>query len=400
MATYAIITGYGGPATRGDTLQLIGTGFGRVVGAAVVDANGNTFPVDHHVDSGYSVTITIPILLADGTYSPVLGTLDNLQSQNQAGPFELTGAAVTPPPRPADPEPVPFPDSPAVLAIRARLRMELGDFEETFQATVQGDGFTRRFDLPAEVVQPASLSVVVANELADGSGYAAPTPLAPTDYTLDARAGVLLLNTPPPNDALVTVTGQHFQFFTDAELGMFIRSAALKHTHNSQDLQVYRDARNFKRYLYTNETVDTISPVEHHAVALLAATEALEVVRTDAAYDIDVVTADGTSLPRTERFRNIGELIAEKRTTYDDLCRQLGVGLNKIEVFTMRRVSRTTGRLVPVYVEREFDDRHPVRPLRVYAPRNLGVTGSGLVQRETYGNGQPVPPYGPLEEPM
>jgi len=383
MALTPVITGYGGPAVRAGTLQLIGSGFGRVSSAFLVDSLGKLFSVDFIVDHGGSVTITIPNLLPDGTYLPVLGTLDNISSQNLAGPFVINGLPASPPPRPPAHDPVPDPDSPALRAIRDRLRLELGDFEETFQAAVQGDGFTRRFDLPAEVVRPESLSVVVATEL-PGGGYSAPVPT--TAYTLDARAGVLLMGTPPVNDAIVTVTGQHYQFFTDLELNTFVRSAALKHAHSSEDLQVYRDARGFKRFLYSNATVDSIGPVEHHAVALLAATEALEVVRTDAAYDIDVTTADGTSLPRSERFRNLGELIAEKRTIYDDLCRQLGVGLSKIEVFTVRRVSLTTGRLVPVYVAREYDDRSPTAPLRVFAPRNLGITGSGFVQRDGRAN--------------
>jgi hypothetical protein len=34
----------------------------------------------------------------------------------------------------------------------------------------------------------------------------------------------------------------------------------------------------------------------------------------------------------------------------------LNVGLHRIEVSTLRRESRTTGRLVPLYVPREFDD--------------------------------------------
>jgi hypothetical protein len=368
-----IITGYGGPIVRADTLQLIGTGFGRVSSAALVDTDGLQWECEFIVDRGTSVTITVPRLLPDGTYIPVLGTLDNIPSQSSAAPLVVPDplAGVIPPRE--QPEPVPDPASPATVAIRKRLRMELGDYQERFQTSVTGDGFTRRFDLPQEVISTTGLSVILTDE--EGN----PVTLAPTDYDLDAQAGVITLPDALAHESTLTMTGVHYQFFTDDELDLFLRSAALKHTHSSEDLQVYRDPDGFKHFLYTNQTVDGLAPVEYHLVALLAATEALEVIQTDVAYDIDVTTAEGTSLPRTERFRNIAQLMATKQAMYDDLAAKLGVGLGRVEVFTLRRVSRTTGKLVPVYVDREYDDvRTP--PLRVFAPRNLGVTGSGFDQ--------------------
>lgn len=372
-----VITGYGGPAYRSDTLALIGSGFGRVTSAALVDMSGRQFECDFIVDRGTSVTITIPSLLPDGTYVPVLGTLDNIPSQSLAAPLVLPdpNAGVVPPR--AVPEPLPDPASPACVAIRKRLRLELGDFEEPFQASVQGDGMTRRFDLPVEVIETVGLTVMTT---APGGN---PVPVALADFQLNTQSGIITLSQPLPDDALLTVTGAHFQFFADAELDGFIRSAALKHTHTDSALQVYRDPNGFKHFLYADATVDTVAPVEYHLLALLAATEALEVIRTDGAYDINVTTAEGTSLPREDRFRNIGELIAAKQATYDSLASKLGVGIGRVEVFTLRRVSRTTGKLVPVYVDREYDDvRTP--PIRVFAPRNTGVGGSGFAQPDPH----------------
>lgn len=375
-----IITAYGGPAVRSDTLQLIGTGFGRVSSVALVDVSTqDQYECEFIVDRGNSIHLTVPKLLPDGTYIAVCGTLDNTASQNTAGTLVVPDPLpVIPPPPAPPPDPVPDPASPAHVAIRDRLRLELGDFEEGFQASVEGDGFTRRFDLPEEVISNDGLSVVLTPE--SGS----PTTLVEgTDFTMDYRAGRITLTDPPADDAVITITGQHYQFFTDDELALFIRSAALKHTHNSDSLSVYRDLDGFKHYLYADQTVDTLGPVEYHAVALLAATEALEVIQTDAAYDIDVTTAEGTSLPRAERFANIGTLIATKRAIYDDLCNKLGVGLGRVEVFTVRRVSRTTGRLVPVYLPQEYDEvRMP--PVRVYSPRNLGATGTAVVQPDPH----------------
>lgn len=376
-----IITAYGGPAVRSDTLQLIGSGFGRVSSVAMVDTSTqDQFECDFQVDTGSSIHLSVPRLLPDGTYIVVCGTLDNAVSQNTAGTLVVPDPLpVVPPPPPAPPEPVPDPASSAHVAIRDRMRLELGDFQEGFQASVQGDGLTRRFDLPEEVISASGLSVMVTPP-----NGGSPAPLAEnTDWTMDYRAGIITLVSPLANDAVLTVTGQHFQFFTDDELALFIRSAALKHTHNEQSLQVYRDLNGFKHYLYSDQTVDTLPPVEYHPVALLAAIEALEVIQTDAAYDIDVTTAEGTSLPRAERFTNISSLIAAKQARYDDICQKLGVGLGRIEVFTVRRVSRTTGRLVPVYLPQEYDEvRMP--PVRVYAPRNLGATGTAVVQPDPH----------------
>lgn len=384
MSTIPIITGYGGEPVRADTLLVVGSGFGRVSSAALLDGDGRQWMCAFQVGAGDWLHLTIPQLLPYGDYLPTLGTLDNTVSQNLAGVISVPILDAPPPRERVDPEPVPDVASPTMVAIRKRVRLEIGDFEEGFQSSVQGDGFNRRFDLPVEVIDPTTISVVLQLE-ADG------VPSFVETYDLDATAGVLTLPEPPPNDSILTVAGRHHQFFTDAELDLFIRSAALKHTHNSEDLQVYRDVNGFKRFLYTNQTVDSIPPVEHHLVALLSAIEALEVIRTDATYDIDVTTAEGTSLPREERFRNLGELIATKQVKYDELAQKLGVGLGRIEVFTVRRVSRTTGKLVPVIVAREFDDvRTP--PLRVFAPRNKGITGSGFAQpdpRMYYGSGGP-----------
>lgn len=382
MAMIPVITGYGSEPVRADTVQLIGNNFGRVSSVALVDGSGNQYQCDFHVDSGWSIHFTIPRLIPEGSYVPVIGTLDNMASQNLAGPLVLPLLNTTPPLPPPDHEPVPDPASPDTLIILKRLRMEIGDFEESFQASVQGDGFARRFDLPEEVITPTGLQVTLALE--DDHGYHPPVIIPEANYTLEATAGIITMATPPPNDSILTVTGKHHQFFTDEELILFIRSAALKHTHSAEELLVYRDANGFKRFLYSNQTVDGVNPVEHHAIALLAAIEALEVIRSDATYDINTVTSDGTSLPREDRFRNLGELIATKQARYDDLCQKLGVGLGRIEVFTLRRVSRTTGRLVPVYVSREYDDRR-LPPLRVFAPRNLGVTGGGFTKLDPRG---------------
>lgn len=388
MSMQPIITAFDTPVQQGQTLHLVGTGFGRVVGVVLVDVAGKQWEVDHQLDTGYSIHAYIPPLLPAGVYYPLLNTLDGTQSINQAGNITLP-LSPTPSINPSVvfTDPTPISTSPAMGLVRDRLRLEIGDSSSYFQTSVQADGFSTQFTLPVGVI--TTMTVVQTLETGQRSVLN-----ASTDYTVDSRSGTVSMNPaalPPPNDATLTFTGMNNQFYSDAELDLFIHSAALKHTHSAETLQRYIDSNGFRQYLYSDATVDTIAPVEYHPLALLAAIEALEVIRSDIAYDIDVSTAEGTSLPRTQRFRNVAVMIETKQAKYDELCAMLGVGLNRIEVFTMRRVSRQTGRLVPVWVNREYDERGIGNvPIRVLSPRNKGITGEGFDQpdpRAYYSNG-------------
>lgn len=388
MSMQPIITAFDTPVQQGQTLHLVGTGFGRVVGVVLVDVAGNQWEVSSLVDTGYSIHAYIPPLLPAGVYYPLLNTLDGTQSINQAGNITLPLIPTTNiNPSVVYTDPTPVSTSPAMGIVRDRVRLEIGDSSSYFQTSVQADGFSTQFTLPVGVIT----TMTVAQTLETGQRSVLN---ANTDYTLDPRSGTVSMNPsalPPPNDATLTFTGMNNQFYADSELDLFIHSAALKHTHSAETLQRYIDSTGFRQYLYSDATVDTIAPVEYHPLALLAAVEALEVIQADMSYDIDVSTAEGTTLPRTQRFRNVSGLIEVKQKKYDDLCAMLGVGLGRIEVFTMRRVSRQTGKLVPVWVDREYDERGIANvPIRVLAPRNKGITGEGFNQadpRAYYSNG-------------
>jgi hypothetical protein len=386
MAMQPIITGIDVPALQGQKLHLTGTGFGRVSSVGLVDVTGNEWDVEHIVDTGYSITAYIPFLLPAGVYYPLLKTLDNLLSINQAGNITIP---VDPnpliPPSAVYPEPIPNSASVATVEIRNRARMEIGDRNTPFQTSAQADGYSTIYSMPKGALQ----SVTVTQMLKDGTRTIL---VGGTDYNVDFTNATVNFTIPSPDDATLTFSGQQYSFFSDADLDLFVRSAALKHTHSAEALARYIDAYGFRKYFYTDATVDTIPPVEHSVLALLVAIEALEVIKSDLAFDIDISTAEGTSIPRTQRFRNVDSLIASKQMRYDDLCAKLGVGLGRIEVFTFRRVSRTTGKLVPVWIPREYDERGlgVNTPLRVLTPRNKQVTGSGFVQpdpRAYYSNG-------------
>jgi hypothetical protein len=114
-------------------------------------------------------------------------------------------------------------------------------------------------------------------------------------------------------------------------------------------------------------------------IVMLACTEAMWALATDAATDINVQTADGTSVDRGQRFAQIQKQIELLTDRYKMLCEKMGVGLYAIEVTNLRRVSRTTGRLVPIFREREYDDYSlPKRVLPPIGPGHQNDDESGI----------------------
>lgn len=366
----------------GNVLTITGTGFGQVSGVALVNQGTSEYFDAAYFQIGFDGTdirITVGRNVVPGTYEVLLGTLQGEHSTYLAAPFEVVLTGTTFPPEPV------FPLAGTTTAdIRTRLRYELGDYLDTFSASVIGDGEVVRFDLPVEAVVPTGLVVEVTNL------GASPAILPPADYVLDDKRGVITLDNPLPIGAVLRVAGQNAQFFADSELDMFISSAVLKHTHNATDRAVNRDATTGRINIsVTAQTIENLPAVEVHPVALLATIEALWTLAADASYDIDVTTAEGTSLPRSERYRAITQMIESQQARYEALCQQLNVGLNRIETFTLRRVSYTTGRLVPVYQPQEYNDRTP--RTQVFAPVDRGVTGSGTTKRVFLGNQYPGP---------
>jgi hypothetical protein len=116
-------------------------------------------------------------------------------------------------------------------------------------------------------------------------------------------------------------------------------------------------------------TVGSIPAVEEYPVTILAVIEALWALATDASFDIDITAPDGVHIPRAQRFSQIMQLINQRQQQYKELCAALNIGLWRIEMGILRRVSRTTNKLVPVYVPQEIDDSR--RPERVFLQNDL-----------------------------
>jgi hypothetical protein len=102
--------------------------------------------------------------------------------------------------------------------------------------------------------------------------------------------------------------------------------------------------------------LSNLPDVEGTLVALRATIDALWALTIDASTDIDISSADGTTVPRSQRYHQLREMIDAMTARYNQLCAMLNVGLNAIEMSKIRRVSKTTNRLVPIFEDREYDD--------------------------------------------
>lgn len=236
----------------------------------------------------------------------------------------------------------------AVLAdLISKVRTEINDQAKQFTKTFACDGATTTFSLGYKPVDPATLLVkdnatILAN---------------PAGYTVEALYGVIHTTTAPVNGHTLTVSGDVWRYFSDDEITAFINTAILQHTANRTDA--------FGSLI----TISTLPELEVYPLIVLCTVEALFALATDASYDIDIIAPDGVNIPRSERFRQLSALINQRMQHYKELCSMLNIGLWRIEMGTLRRVSRTTNKLVPIYMPQEVDDYS--KPDRVYMQNDL-----------------------------
>jgi hypothetical protein len=236
----------------------------------------------------------------------------------------------------------------AVLSdLITKVRTEINDQAKQFTKTFTGDGVTTAFTLGVHPVDDATL-VVKDNTT---------TLTNPAGYTIETVYGVVHTTTAPAAGHTLTVSGNIWRYFSDDEIANFVNTAVLQHTTNRTDA--------FNRAI----TVTTLPEIEVYPLVVLCVVEALFALATDAAYDIDIQGSDGVTIPRSERFRQITALISQRMEHYKSLCAQLNIGLYRIEMGTLRRISRTTNKLVPIYVAQEIDDS--TSPERVYMQNDL-----------------------------
>lgn len=214
-----------------------------------------------------------------------------------------------------------------------RVRLELGDMGKSFVEQFIADGSTNRFRLHYQPLDGPAL-VVIQNGLDISS-----------ECFVEESTGILITPEVPADGVEMTVSGTYYRYFTSAELERIVTDSVTQHSAGHVDS------------LGRQINATTLPLIEEYPVAIYAVTIALYTLATDASFDIDIAAPDGVSIPRSERYRQLMDMVQARQAQYRDLCVQLGVGLYKIDVFTFRRISKATGRYVPVYKPQEVDDR-------------------------------------------
>lgn len=229
----------------------------------------------------------------------------------------------------------------------SKVRTELNDQSKQFTKTLAGDGTTKDFPLGYKPIDSSTLLITVNGTIQTN----------PTNYTVEANYGVIHFTTAPANNAVIKVVGSVFRYFSDADLEYFVNTALSQHLHNRSD--------SFGRQM----TVTLLPEVEVYPVTIISTIEALYALATDASFDINIIAPDGVTIPRSQRYTQIMGLIAQRQEQYRNICSALNIGLWRVEMGVLRRVSRTTNKLIPVYMPQEIDDAR--KPERVYLQNDM-----------------------------
>lgn len=212
-------------------------------------------------------------------------------------------------------------------------RNYLRDFPKFFQTSF--DGLGRTYELGEMNIDKDSLWIAkVVGSIV--------TELTTADYSLDARNGILRLTTTPVANTKIMVEGYYYQWLLPEDLEFYSMRSINFH---SPTISV---------------PLEQANPAVLDVVGLGALVEALQALMTEYARDIDVMTSESVHIPGSQRYRMLQSLCQQWEIEYRKHANNLNIGPERIEQFSLRRVSRTTNRLVPLYKAKELGDYGPM----------------------------------------
>ena len=214
----------------------------------------------------------------------------------------------------------------------------LRDYPKFFQTTFDAVG--RTYELGTPNIDPDLLWVAT---------YTNNTPVEVTSntsassyYSLDSRNGIIRLSTTQAAGTKVLVEGYYYDWVLPADLRFYARHAIEQHTYN------------------VDTPLESMNPIVIDTIGMACVVETLWGLMTEYSRDIDVTTSESVHIPASQRFRMVQSLLEYWMRAYEKQAKALNIGLDRIEILNLRRVSRTTGYLVPIYKQRELGDYGPI----------------------------------------
>lgn len=260
-----------------------------------------------------------------------------------------------------------------VAEISEIARNYLRDFPKFFQVSFDVTG--RTYEVGRPNIDAATFWAATYT-----TGASTTTPLADNAYSLDVRNGVLRLASSYPANTKLMVEGYHYQWLTPSDMNFYSQMAIHLNTHN------------------VDFDINNASPVVKDVIGIHALVEALWGLLTEFSRDIDVMTSESIHIPASQRYRMVQSLLDMWENEYARRAKALNMGLERIEVFNLRRISRTTNRLVPVYKPKEIGDFSPME--RIWLPIDSGETGlekktEDELRNDAFIDGEPPASYVP-----
>lgn len=227
---------------------------------------------------------------------------------------------------------------------------------------------------------PALWVAYVPNSASAGSPAASVSvvPLSPSDYDVDSRNSLLRLRSPLINAYRLLVEGYYYSWINPDDMGFYADMAIDMDTHS------------------ISADPGDLAPAIIDCIGIHALVESLWGLVSEFSRDIDVITSESVHIQASQRYRMAMDLLDHWEAEYKHRSAVLGIGLDRIEQYTLRRVSRATNRLVPVYQQREYGDIGPIVRLWPEIPTgSLNVENvPDSLRQNIYVEGDPPPAYG------
>lgn len=232
-------------------------------------------------------------------------------------------------------------DAATVSTITTIARNFLRDFPKFFQ--VSFDAVGRTYELGSPNIDADSLWV--ATYVNNAPVTITSNTSASSYYSLDARNGILRFNTTPSASASILVEGYYYEWVLPSDLEFYAGHSIEQHIYNL-DLPL-----------------ESMSAIVIDTIGMHCVVESLWGLLTEYSRDIDITTSESVHIPASQRFRMVQSLLDYWSKAYERQAKSLNIGLERIEIMNLRRVSRSTNRFVPIYKSKELGEYGPIERL-------------------------------------